>query len=500
MKDSEELFQLIKSLSGPEKRYLKLISSVYEGDKNYLDVFNILVKQKNYNEQSFRKKIKNKTILKQLPRIKNYLYEFILKSISSYHADNSERSRLNNDMEQITLLISRGLIKHSRKLISRSKKRAYLTGNYSTLIEILKSERMISRRRLELEKVKDINMEMDEVWNHLQVSHSYEKLSDAMFVLIAQEGRARTDETIQQAKKILEDPLLSDETKAINYFSKLLYYLIHSHYAQLEGNVQSSYQNAKAMLNLVESQPFRLIEDQTNYISILNNLMNFTIESKKYDEVPGLLEKLRTIRPKNINNEVLQFYLSYIVEQDFFLKTGEFEKGVLLEKKIKERMETYGEKIPATIQYIFLINFSLLNFGAGNYSKCLKFLNEAMGMTNAEQNKYIQVYLKIFNLIVHFELGNEDLLPYLLRSTYRYLLKQQRIYKYENFMLQFIRKLPKTPSTHKTKESFIELRSNLKELEQDPFEKHALGNFDIISWLESKIEKRSFSEIVKEKK
>ena len=42
-----------------------------------------MVKQKNYNELSLRKKIKNNAILKQLPRIKNYLYELILKSLSS---------------------------------------------------------------------------------------------------------------------------------------------------------------------------------------------------------------------------------------------------------------------------------------------------------------------------------------------------------------------------------------------------------------------------------
>src|SRR6185503_12683450 len=108
MKDSKELYQLIHSLSGPEKRYFKLISSKYEGNKNYMGVFNILIKQKKYDEPALRKKIKDKGVLHQLPRIKNYLSGLILNTISAFNANNSEKSKIISQIEQAKHLMSRG--------------------------------------------------------------------------------------------------------------------------------------------------------------------------------------------------------------------------------------------------------------------------------------------------------------------------------------------------------------------------------------------------------
>jgi hypothetical protein len=498
MKDSEGLFQLIKSLSGPEKRYLKLISSIYEGNKNYLDVFNILVKQKNYDEQSFRKKIKNKAILKQLPRIKNYLYEFILKSVASYHLESSEKAKLNGQIAQITQLISRSLFVHVRKHITKSKKMAYNIGAYGLLLEILGLERGMVSSLLELEKIKNLDIEIEEVWNHMQTIEKYQRLTNEMFSLVLKEGQARNNKIMESANRIIEHPLLADEKKAINYGSKYSYHQTHAYYTELKGDYHVCYLHRKKLLNLMESHPIRIKEDQLNYIIVLNNLLINLIDTKKYEEFHPVLNKLRAVVPKNINNSMWRFIYSNMMELVFYNKTGQFENALQLQKKMnKEKKDK--KRIPSTVETVFLFNFSLSHFGAGNYSECLKLLNEVMAAQDIGQKRDMHVFTRIFNLIVHFELGNELLFPYLLRSVYRYLLKEEKAYQYEIFILQFIRKLPKASSQRKMKDAFIALKIALEKLLEDPFEKHAFGSFDIISWLESKIEKRNFAEIVKEK-
>ncbi len=499
MKDSEELFQLVKSLSGPEKRYFKLITSIYGGDKHYLDVFNILVKQKNYNEDALRKKIRDKGVLKQLPRVKNYLYETILKTILIHHTDNSEKSKVNNQVGQIRLLMSKGLFKQSLKIILKSKKMAYVIGHYPTLIEIIRLERRLCLTMLELEKIKSLELESKLVWSHMQTLRDYDMLNDEMFALISQEGKARNTEIIDQAKQIIKHPLLANEARAINYNSKYLYYQVHSFYSELIGDFEACCNYRKALIALMEELPVRLTEFQFNYIIGLNNLMSSLLDLRKYDMHVALLQKLRRIKPQNENNKMWIFIYSYISELDFCLQFGKFEKGIVLEKNITKGIEEYEKKLPTIIKFLFPFNLSLLNFGSGNYSKSLHLLNKALNLPHTDQGKDIQALSKIFNLIIHFELGHEDLLPYLLRSTYRYLLKQQRVYRYETFILQFIRNLGKASSQHQIRNLLIELKTSLENLLKDNFEKHAFGNFDIISWLESKIEKKSFAQIVKEK-
>jgi hypothetical protein len=66
-------------------------------------------------------------------------------------------------------------------------------------------------------------------------------------------------------------------------------------------------------------------------------------------------------------------------------------------------------------------------------------------------------------------------------------------------MLRFIRKSGQYLSPSELRIGFSELKAQLEELQHDPYERQTLSFFDIISWLESKIERKSFAEIVRKK-
>jgi hypothetical protein len=66
--------------------------------------------------------------------------------------------------------------------------------------------------------------------------------------------------------------------------------------------------------------------------------------------------------------------------------------------------------------------------------------------------------------------------------------------------MEFIRrKIPRINSRKDLNKAFIELRHDLLLLKKDAYEAGAFNYFDFISWLESKIQRRSFAEIVQEK-
>ncbi|MBP9192240.1 MAG: hypothetical protein KBF96_06795, partial [Ignavibacteria bacterium] len=64
MKPSRELFDLIKSMSGSEKRYFKLNVSLQKGSKNYLKLFSAIERQNTFDEIDLRKLIKDEKIVK----------------------------------------------------------------------------------------------------------------------------------------------------------------------------------------------------------------------------------------------------------------------------------------------------------------------------------------------------------------------------------------------------------------------------------------------------
>jgi hypothetical protein len=100
---------------------------------------------------------------------------------------------------------------------------------------------------------------------------------------------------------------------------------------------------------------------------------------------------------------------------------------------------------------------------------------------------------------VHIELENNDLLPYTLRSTHRYLGTRNRVYKFETAFFRFVDKVVKVKSGQSLRPFYEELYKELLELANDQFERNAFEYFDFLSWAESKVKKLPFREVVEER-
>jgi hypothetical protein len=85
-----------------------------------------------------------------------------------------------------------------------------------------------------------------------------------------------------------------------------------------------------------------------------------------------------------------------------------------------------------------------------------------------------------------------------LKSTYKFLLKMNDLHAVQKEMIKFLRGLGEIyPSD--LKQEFQKLYNELKKYEDHPYEKRAFLYLDILSWLESHLENRPVSEIIREK-
>ena len=110
----------------------------------------------------------------------------------------------------------------------------------------------------------------------------------------------------------------------------------------------------------------------------------------------------------------------------------------------------------------------------------------------------IQAFTRILHLVAHYEMGHYDLLEYLVKSVYRFLAKIEDENQIIKEMLRFLRKaLFKDPKD--LVEDFKKLRSRLMTLAEDPNERRSFLYFDIISWLDSKIEDKTVGEVIRRK-
>ena len=148
---------------------------------------------------------------------------------------------------------------------------------------------------------------------------------------------------------------------------------------------------------------------------------------------------------------------------------------------------------------IFYYNISRAYFGSGDYKRALKYINLVLNNKETGLREDVYSFARLVNLLIHYELGNYDLLDYTIKSTKRSVAKNQKNYKFETVFLKDFKKLLKVKDADNLKQNFIGFKAELVEVMKDPFEQTANKYFNFIAWLESKIENSSFEKVVKSK-
>ncbi|MBL7892389.1 MAG: hypothetical protein JNL63_07145 [Bacteroidia bacterium] len=187
------------------------------------------------------------------------------------------------------------------------------------------------------------------------------------------------------------------------------------------------------------------------------------------------------------------------LELNYFKVTGQFEKGIDAIPDIEKEKEKYKAWLQRSLDVELILQYSCIYLGSGNYKMALYWINSLLSESREGLRDDLQCSIRIMNLIVHYELGNQLLLPYILKSTYRFFYERNATYEFETIFLKNIRKLADADTESEMKEVYKKIHPQLIRLSKNKFEKGAFEIFDFVSWLESKIDERPFAEIVKKK-
>ena len=101
-------------------------------------------------------------------------------------------------------------------------------------------------------------------------------------------------------------------------------------------------------------------------------------------------------------------------------------------------------------------------------------------------------------MIAHYELGNFQLLEYLIKAVYRFMAKMGNLSGVEEAIFEFLRKSFKL-SPGQVRPELEKLLERLKKYEKSRFETRAFAYLDIISWLESKVRNVPVQDVIREK-
>ena len=501
---NKNLFKLVHSLSKSEKRYFNLYASKWNSINNYLKLFNcidktpinILLEDKAYLSNL----LKNETFSKHLYRTENYLFHLIFKSLSAYYAEQDTEIRIRHLINMISIAVKKGLKDAAIKLIQKAKKLALHTEQFGLLLEILDFEFNV----IEIEsllKRGEILKQKNKILKKLNTINQLYKLNHQLNQFIVSKAIARKSEDITFTKKIMQNHLLIDATKLSSVKATILYYRMHTSFHYIMGNLKQAIALFNQYINWLEQLPKHTIQEYIgDYIGAINNFLTILNMAKKHKKEAILLNKFKAIAnkykltPVQSDNYYYQLYSRILINH---IAVGNFKEGT---KEIPQIQDFINKNtIDRELEMSFNFQFATLSMGIENYDNAISYLNTVLNIAKKGIREDLHSYTLILNIICHFELGNLLIVKNLAKTASIFFKKKQQLLQIEHVIIQLYGKLADAK-----KSDYNQLYSNALMQITDGIEKHsfeykAQDYFDFSSWIESKIEQKSFKEILKGK-
>ncbi|MCD6067299.1 MAG: hypothetical protein K0S33_2125 [Bacteroidetes bacterium] len=503
---TDSLFNLINSLTKSEKWQFKVYANRLNrsGNKIFVDVFDTIDRQKEYNEKAI-------TTIKglkaaQLPNIKQNLYKQVLASLSNSSVMSQENA-VTRYVEHAKFLYNKCLYTDCLIIIEKAKKAAWENFQLIMLLELLELEKsaILQTSNDDISnRIEALVFEIAEVARQIQNIHRFSNLSVRLTAFYQHVGFIRNSSDLKSVREYYSANFPNFTIRQLSPLELLYLYITISAYYFFVQDLKNGYKYAKKCLQVFDEHPALMKAKTELYIKALNNLLVAQNKLFLYSEFRETHHRLVSLkRQKQIilteNLQLNLFKAIYIHEINRHFMLGEFKSGTRIVNALEKELLNFIPKLNKNTVMTFYYKIACLYFGNYQFKTAIKWLNHIINEKASDLREDLQSFARILRLICYFELNDAEMINYNIRATYRFLQKKQSFIRYQQLIMNFLRTIKKTDTQTKTITRFRELKTNMQKLENNRFEKRAFIYFDIVSWLESKIENRSMQDIVKKK-
>lgn len=483
-----------------EKRYFTQQHKLNGKQKQVLfyQLFVLIDKMKTYDEAQLLKKIPE---LKksQLSNVKGHLYQQLLKSLRSIHLQHNPDIEIREMVDFARVLYNKGFYRAALDQLERCKKKAQKTRFQGLVIEILMFEKHIESQHITRSirgKARDLSSESEHWSEKLSNTQELSNLTLRLYGEYLKRGYVRNEADYNYMKTNFQFP--KKESLLWSFYERLYWYQSHIWFHYITQNFRFCYKYAKQWVALFEEDYPEMIELNTPlYLKGIHYLLNSLFQLWQYPKFMEVLQRLEGFQPKqsNINIDSLLFLYKYHHRINRCFLEGSMTEGIQFIPDLLKDIKLNTYHLDQHRILLFYYKIACIYYGAGQINQSIDYLNLIINKENQNFREDIQCFARLLNLMGHYDLGNDDLLPYQVKSLYRFLRKMKDVQKVQMAIMRFIRKMPKI-QPQEVKQEFINLKETLEAIKKEPYQLRPFLYLDIIAWLESKIEGIAFQEVI----
>jgi hypothetical protein len=507
MQRSKLIYELVKSLSAPEKRYINRHLKLFREDTNHAELFRALDLLEEYNPDMLKSKLGNRGAAKHLDVAKVQLYDICLRYLRSYHESSLIDVRIQSMLGECRLLLNRGMYEHCRRRLGQLKLIAARNHAFSALIEINDIERELLLNAPSVPVLETLS----QLENEERVL--FEQLSNYRFYVWAAShaaacsllgGSTHHNEAEAKLHTLLKHELFLDESKALTFPAKRLFYYTKAFYAHAFQHFSESIHYNKLQIELLEGVAVHTYETLRSLVSSMYNLLIDYYSVAMYEDALDVILRLRTL-PEKLELKPAQVsflrhkMLLRVVNMEFAVLTrmARFESECIEWMEVDEILAILDEGKESAYGSDLRFSAAHFCFGAGDYKLALRYLNAIINEDTGGTRMRIQLLARLLRLII-FRTSTESSYAYeaMLRQTTRWIAENQMKDVWQNMFIDFLNgemELEKNSS-----EQTHLLRLLLQKVSDPDFENAGIV-FDFKAWVECELEQKSYAEVVRQK-
>lgn len=400
MSNTNDLYQLIKSLEKNEIIYFRKEMKTFVGDSksvNYMVLFNKIIKSKSSDEAAIKIGLPP-NIVSNYSRIKGYLYKQILRSLRNYYSDRDIKVVVYNLIVDFIILNNRGLLVQAEKIVTKVEK--LIKGANQTSFDLIacKMRYYINNKKDSYSAIKTLAGDLQNNAENIELTSNF---LDLIYQLKIEVETPSSEKAIDFNQLDFFHSELADKNIEISIHKNSIQALS----ADKNGELEKAFQFLSENVKLVEANPKYQKFTPFALSKMLYNLYMYAEKMSNHSAMGDILIKMEK-GFEALNGFVLKYeetynrFLFYKCKGSFMLFTDqttfdlvEFESAIIPWYKINSKYES-------AIDYYFVRIFCFYFFLQNNERKFQKWTEEYTSCCFKTKNFNLLYEIKILGLIL----------------------------------------------------------------------------------------------------
>lgn len=487
MKKINSLILLINSLSKSEKKAIYLHSNLTKGKKVYMELFALIDKQKINESVELQEEFQRLYSNASFHPVASYLYDFILKTLVRIKTNQDKEFTIYQKIMMSKVLEERNLNSEYFDMIQQLKDEADAIHNYNLLLTIQRME-LDYLRTNEFEDTSEQNLlrkqlKTNESLKILRQINEQSSLYELLMLRVQKTKSTQADSHRQFLNDLIvsEISLVSNLNKDVFEIQKL-HQLFQAQYLIHVGDFKSALNSFIELDKLFDNNKQQWSNSPMYYARVLEGILGSLNGISAYGKMDYFLQKLEVLEHPSIPFQVEIACIRFIYTVSPLLKKKEY-------RECKKIIGCYEKELISKIDQLTPYRYLQLSLYLSIiYLRNKEIVKARKQMTHIiNSDSYAGLYLfrtiQIINLIIHYELGDEDIITSRIRSIKRLNRIQRTNSRLEDLLFHFLSTDIISQTERKKELLKKKINDEFEKIETSNSDTKLLSVFNIKEWM-----------------